>query len=163
MEGLKACLLSKFASLSSRPDDREMAFGDLAELERVLAASPGASRWSAADLLSLVSRNTRIWVAEEDGKAAGIVAVRTAADEAEILNLAVAPAWRRRGLGRALMGSAIAESARMGAARVFLEVRESNAAARAFYASLGFLPSGRRTAYYHNPVEDALVLTRLVG
>jgi ribosomal-protein-alanine N-acetyltransferase len=142
---------------------REMARNDAPEVERVLAASPGASLWTAADLLSLASRNTRIWVAEEDKNVVGVVAARTVADEAEILNLAVAPAWRRRGVGRELMAIAVAESARAGAVRVFLEVRESNEAARAFYACLGFLTGGRRPAYYRNPVEDALVLARLVG
>ena len=140
---------------------REMLLNDAPEVEGVLSASPGASLWSAADPVLLASRNTRIWVAEEDGEVVAAVAARTVADEAEILNLAVAPAWRRRGVGRGLMDAVIADSAREGAARVFLEVRESNVAARAFYSRLGFLLRGRRTAYYRNPVEDALVLARL--
>ncbi len=143
---------------------REMARNDAPEVERVLAASPGASLWTAADLLSLASRNTRIWVAEEDEKVVGAVAARTAADEAEILNLAVAPAWRRHGVGRELMATAVAESVRAGRrARLFGGSRIERSRPRLFMRAWDFLPGGRRPAYYRNPVEDALVLARLVG
>jgi ribosomal-protein-alanine N-acetyltransferase len=90
----------------------------------------------------------------------GYIVTALVVDAAEIMNLAVAPPWRTRGIGTQLVDAALATAA-AGRARVLhLEVRESNAAARAIYASRGFVSVGRRRAYYRNPVEDALVLER---
>jgi ribosomal-protein-alanine N-acetyltransferase len=61
------------------------------------------------------------------------------------------------------MQTALAEAGHAGASRVFLEVRQSNTDARAFYATLGFLEVGRRRGYYRDPAEDALVLSRSVS
>jgi ribosomal-protein-alanine acetyltransferase len=141
---------------------REMAPADAAPIEAVLAASAGASQWSAEDLLHLAKMGTRIWIAEQAGEVTGASATRTVADEVEVLTLGVSPSWRRRGVGRSLMDAALSEAARAGARQVFLEVRESNRGARAFYAALGFFESGRRKAYYRDPAEDALVLSRPV-
>jgi ribosomal-protein-alanine N-acetyltransferase len=141
---------------------REMAPPDAAAITAILAASPGASQWSAAELLQLASGGTRIWVAEQNGEVVGTSAARTVADEVEILNLGVSPSWRRRGVGRGLMIAAMVQAAKAGARQVFLEVRESNQGARALYATLGFLETGRRPNYYRNPIEDALVLSRPV-
>jgi len=81
-------------------------------------------------------------------------------DEAEIANLAVSDDARRGGIGARLLDHAI-EAARDRKSRVvFLEVRESNAAARALYSSRGFEVAARRSKYYRKPVEDALVLRR---
>lgn len=91
---------------------------------------------------------------------AGYVVALDAADEGEILNLAVAPAGRRRGLGRALVQDILGALAERGVRYVYLEVRESNAPARALYAAHGFKEVGRRTQYYRRPVEDAIVLRR---
>ncbi len=91
------------------------------------------------------------------GAPGGFVLARVAADEAEILTLAVLPEARRRGLARALLQAAMAEAAALGAAAMLLEVGEANAAARALYHGAGFLPVGRRRAYYAGR-EDALVL-----
>ena len=88
------------------------------------------------------------------------VAARSVSGEAEILNLAVTPGWRRRGLGRRLVETAIEAARAAGATRIFLEVRESNGAALALYAALGFLEAGRRRNYYRAPEEDALILSR---
>ena len=96
--------------------------------------------------------------APDEGGIVGYVIAQDAADEAEILNLAVAPARHRGGIGRALVERALATLARRGVRRVFLEVRESNSAARALYAALGFQEVGRRSRYYRRPVEDAIVL-----
>jgi [ribosomal protein S18]-alanine N-acetyltransferase len=78
--------------------------------------------------------------------------------EAELWNIAVAPAHRRRGIGRALLHEAFRRLSDAGAHRVFLEVRESNLPAAELYRSLGFEPLARRKDYYQNPKEDALVL-----
>jgi len=97
-------------------------------------------------------------VATDAGVVAGYVIAQDAADEGEILNLAVATGRQRRGVGRALAERALAALADRGVERVFLEVRQSNVAARALYSSLGFGEVGRRARYYRRPVEDAIVL-----
>jgi [ribosomal protein S18]-alanine N-acetyltransferase len=77
--------------------------------------------------------------------------------EWEIENVAVAPDARRRGLGTRLVGEFLDLARREGAARILLEVRESNAAARALYEKWAFVETGRRRGYYSNPIEDAVV------
>lgn len=89
---------------------------------------------------------------------AGYVCAQVVGDEGEILNLAVRPADRRRGVARTLVEAALAELRRRGVGAVYLEVRESNAAARVLYRRLGFSEVGRRHGYYRRPREDALVL-----
>ena len=87
----------------------------------------------------------------------GMLLARVAADEAEVLTLAVLPALRRQGLGRALLQAAMAEARRRGAASMTLEVAVDNVAARDLYTSAGFTQVGRRRRYYANGA-DALVL-----
>lgn len=93
----------------------------------------------------------------------GYVIAQYAADEGEILNLGVAAPYRRRGLGRALVEQALAELAALGVTGVFLEVRESNRAARRLYEVLGFREVGRRTQYYRRPEEDAVLLRTAIS
>ncbi|MDE3053956.1 MAG: ribosomal protein S18-alanine N-acetyltransferase [Gemmatimonadota bacterium] len=92
----------------------------------------------------------------------GYVVAIFAADEGEIANLAVAPDAQGRGLGGGLLDAALAEAERRGARVLYLEVRESNHAARALYRSRRFEEAGRRRGYYRRPVEDALLLRRIV-
>ena len=99
-------------------------------------------------------------VAEDGAGLAGYVIGLSGADEGEILNVGVAPAQRRRGLGRALVAAMLADLAKRGAVTVYLEVRESNAPARALYSALGFEDIGRRRGYYRAPTEDAVILKR---
>jgi [ribosomal protein S18]-alanine N-acetyltransferase len=139
---------------------RQMTGADAAAIERLLAESRGAGSWFPRNFPATDSSGPWGWVAQEDGEVIGIVVARAAGRDAEILNLAVAPLWRRRGVGRTLMTSALAACEAAGAASAFLEVRESNASARAFYGDLGFIEVGRRRGYYLHPKEDALVLSR---
>lgn len=112
------------------------------------------------DFRDCVLSDTLFLVAEVGEGVAGYVVAVDAADEGEILNLAVAPTGRRQGLGRALVEHILDALGERGATKVFLEVRESNAAARALYAVYGFTEVGRRREYYRRPVEDAIVLRR---
>lgn len=80
-------------------------------------------------------------------------------DEMHILNLAVAPAFRRKGIARKLVLAAIKRAGRRGAKKAFLEVRASNAAAQKLYSSLGFTGTSIRRDYYDEPIEDAVVMT----
>ncbi|HXO84069.1 MAG TPA: ribosomal protein S18-alanine N-acetyltransferase [Gemmatimonadales bacterium] len=116
-----------------------------------------ADPWSTQDFRDCVSFALFL-VAEEQDTIAGYVVALEAADEGEILNLAVGEGGRRRGLGRALVQAIVEALSERGVRQVYLEVRESNAAARALYATFGFKDVGRRKAYYRRPVEDAIVL-----
>jgi ribosomal-protein-alanine N-acetyltransferase len=85
---------------------------------------------------------------------------RLVLDEMHVLNVAVAPEQRRRGLARWLLAFSMRKAARAGACRALLEVRAGNAEALALYESLGFRRAGMRRAYYRDPPEDALLLSR---
>ena len=134
---------------------------DLAEIQTILKASPEAAAWSASALAeSLASDPSHFFVGWQREEIAGFIAGRRMGDEGEILNLAVRPQSRRQGVGRALAKALLEVFARENVLHVFLEVRESNASAIAFYAGLGFREVGRREGYYHQPEDAALVLAR---
>jgi len=133
-----------------------------ADLDAVLAleTTAFADPWTReAFETALRERHSRFRVARgADGRLIGYVIAWFVLDEGEIANLAVVPSARRRGIGRALLEAIIAEARATRVARLFLEVRESNASARALYAARGFQPITRRPRYYRKPVEDAIVL-----
>jgi len=106
----------------------------------------------------ILGGNATVVVAESGSGILGFAVSYAAADEAEIANVAVATFARRGGIGRTLVGHVVAKAGRAGARMVFLEVRESNVAARALYTALGFAELARRAAYYNNPREDAVVM-----
>lgn len=110
--------------------------------------------WTAEELAALLAHPGAVLAAAEQGFALA----RVAADEAELLTIAVAPAARRRGLGRQLLARVLTAAAGRGARSVFLEVAADNAPARALYAMAGFAEAGRRRGYYGG--ADALVLRR---
>lgn len=116
--------------------------------------------WSTQDFRDCIASDALFFVAQAGPDVAGYVVALDAADEGEILNLAVAPAGRRKGLGRALVEAILGVLLARDVRQVYLEVRESNAPARALYAAHGFREVGRRKQYYRRPVEDAIVLRR---
>lgn len=115
--------------------------------------------WSERQLRSLPPEAVYL-VALEEGRICGIGCLYGIGDEAELQNLAVLPAYRRRGVARALLQELLAEAARRGCACVFLEVAEQNAPAQALYARFGFLPVGRRRGFYRG--EDAILMKCLL-
>jgi ribosomal-protein-alanine N-acetyltransferase len=127
----------------------------LVEIERRCFSDPWSENGFREALESpwtfgLVAQNARGIV--------GYLIGREVAGTGEVLNLAVAPDSRRRGVARALLRAGLARLRKRRVQEVFLEVRESNQSAQALYLSYGFRPVGQRTAYYRNPKEDALVL-----
>jgi len=146
-------------SNSSGAEIRAMSQSDVAALLSILAESPEASLWSEASLLESCSSGSA-WVAERDGRVLGFLIGRIAADEFEILNIAVARSHRRRGIASALAKAALEWSRTAGARRAYLEVRASNEAAIALYMRHEFCICGRRVRYYQHPVEDAMLLSR---
>lgn len=125
-----------------------LAPGLAADLARVHAdAFAGTGEvWSAAEIAASAAGTGAILFADREAR--GFILVRAVTDEAEVLTLAVDPRHRRHGLGRALLEAGIAACHAAGATRLFLEVAEDNAAARALYAAAGFAPCGRRPGYY---------------
>jgi ribosomal-protein-alanine N-acetyltransferase len=113
--------------------------------------------WSVESLIDAASSDAA-WIAEASGQKVAFIIGRAVADEFEVLNLAVAPVHRRRGIALRLMHEALRVARVGGARRAYLEVRDSNEAAIALYSHLGFTECGRRPRYYKYPVEDAVVL-----
>ena len=103
-----------------------------------------------------------VGVESRTGLVSGYIVMWYVVDEAEIANLAVAGDARRSGLGARLLDAALAYADERGCRTMFLEVRDSNHAARALYRTRQFEEIGRRVRYYRHPVEDALVLRRLL-
>jgi ribosomal-protein-alanine N-acetyltransferase len=143
----------------SATEIRNPSPSDVAALLSILAESPEASLWSEASLLETCSSGS-VWVAEQDGRVVGFLIGRAAADEFEILNVAVARSHRRRGIASGLVKAALEWSRTAGARRAYLEVRASNEAAIALYVRHEFCACGRRARYYQHPVEDAMVFSR---
>jgi ribosomal-protein-alanine N-acetyltransferase len=117
--------------------------------------------WTAAEIADLLT-SPLVFCCDESG---GFAMGRAVADEAELLTLAVDPAWRRQGVGRRLVAAFLAEARARQATRAFLEVVPDNHAAIALYLQSGFASSGRRKGYYHppgRPAVDALVMDRVL-
>lgn len=98
------------------------------------------------------------FVLEQDGRILGYANLRILAGEGEIQRIAVWPDCRRLGAGRKLMDAMVAHARECQAYAVTLEVRESNLAARNLYESYGFAAEAVRRGYYHNPMEDAILM-----
>ncbi|MGH9775558.1 MAG: ribosomal protein S18-alanine N-acetyltransferase [Candidatus Acidiferrales bacterium] len=139
---------------------RPLESGDLEAVLALQALCPAAAQWSRKGYMETFEHGAQGFIAEETGSPAGFVFVRVASDEMEILNLAVVPSARRRGVGRELMAHATARAMSSGLSQIFLEVRESNDAAIRFYEACGFYRSGIRLNYYTSPVESALLFVR---
>jgi ribosomal-protein-alanine N-acetyltransferase len=127
---------------------RKAVSADLARLEGIERLSFADPSWKAADFLRYDCT-----VAEIEGQVAGFIVSRSVHLEREILNLAVAPEWRRRGIATALLDHHLAQGGTH-----FLEVRESNLGAQALYRRFGFREVGRRLGYYDLPAESAIVM-----
>jgi ribosomal-protein-alanine N-acetyltransferase len=123
---------------------------DLPAVAAIQAASPEAAHWQVTDYLQYGLR-----VAASEGTVVGfLVFRRLGAGEGELLNLAVAPQSRRRGVAKSLVQAFLAECPE----GVWLEVRESNTAARNLYKSMGFQEVSVRSNYYQAPPEPAIVM-----
>lgn len=136
--------------------------GETWDVSGVVALQDAAtelSPWTPEALAAVLSGDSpyRMIVAELGTKLVGFLMWRELpVDEIELLSLTVEPGFRRRGIASALLGKMLAH----GSGTCFLEVRKSNVAARALYRRFGFSESGLRPAYYHRPVEDAVVMRR---
>ncbi|MFZ3211237.1 MAG: ribosomal protein S18-alanine N-acetyltransferase [Terriglobales bacterium] len=134
---------------------------DLPALLALEGGSAGAAHWSEAEYHRLFAEAGRAVLAIEENAVQGFIVGRDLGPEWEIENIVVASSVQRRGLGTRLVQGLLDLARSRGAQAVFLEVRESNRAARALYYKSGFVEIGRRRSYYRNPEEDALVCKKL--
>ena len=144
-----------------------LAIGEVRPADAVaIAAIHGASfqrGWGEDEIQRLLAdRNVVAHRATSGRRLIGFILSRLAADEAEILSVAIAPAWRGRALARPLLELHLRRLAGLGARSVFLEVDEHNTAACRLYRHAGFYEVGRRERYYHGG-GAALVLRRDLG
>ena len=127
----------------------------IAELEIICFPVP----WSAAMIKAELANPFAYYIAAvEDGVIIGYGGMRVMFETADITNVACAPEYRRRGVGRAIMEEMICRAKELGVEILTLEVRESNSPAQALYRKLGFEVVGRRKGYYEKPKEDALLM-----
>ncbi len=130
---------------------------DLMVLER---QAPAAAHWSREQYQSAFSAEAPsrvLLILEEDDGIQGFIAGRALDKEWEIENVVISETVRRRGFGSRLLQEFLALARGQRAEKVFLEVRESNLAARRLYEKSSFSESGRRPYYYQQPQEDAIV------
>ena len=129
----------------------------VAELEKICFADP----WSEKSIASELENPLSYWlVALEGSTVAGYAGSQTVLGETDMMNVAVRPECRRQGVAEALIEGLIVGLKERESHCLTLEVRDSNAPARALYEKLGFLEVGRRKNYYRNPGEDALILRK---
>ena len=134
----------------------EDMLADIAALERECFAEP----WSETSLGLLLGERAVGFAAFVDGRLAAYAGMTYVLDEGQITNIATYPEFRRQGLARALLDALDGYSKENGIAFLSLEVRESNTAARALYASCGWCDVGVRKNFYKLPTEDAIVMTK---
>ena len=129
----------------------------IAQLESLCFSCP----WSERSIESELTNPLAIWiVAVDNNRVAGYVGSQSVMGEADMMNLAVAPEYRRSGVGQKLVESLVASLAAQEVHCLTLEVRASNDPAISLYEKMDFQQVGRRPNYYRNPKEDALILRK---
>lgn len=136
----------------------ESHVAQVAELEKICF---GTGAWSENSIASELKNPLSLWlVAAEEGKALGYVGSQTVMDETDMMNIAVHPDHRRKGIAAELVNALIGSLKEAGSRQLTLEVRVSNEPARRLYDELGFSEIAIRKRYYQNPKEDALILRK---
>ena len=129
----------------------------VAALEKLCFADP----WSEKSIASELQNPLALWlVAVEDDVVCGYIGSQSVMGESDMMNVAVNPDFRRKGIGEALVIALSEELKAVGNTSLTLEVRISNAPAISLYVKLGFSQVGLRKNYYRNPREDALILRK---
>lgn len=135
----------------------EAHVAQVAALEKICFSDP----WSEASVAGELTNELSLWlVAVENDTVLGYVGSQTVLDSTDIMNVAVDPAQRGKGIAKALLTELEQQLRQQGVTSILLEVRPSNAPAVGLYTSLGFVQVGRRPRYYQNPREDALILKK---
>lgn len=129
----------------------------VAQLEKICFSDP----WSENSIASELNNALSFWlVAVEEDTVAGYIGSQTVMGDTDMMNVAVHPDYRRRGIGEQLVNCLVEELKKRQSRSLTLEVRASNLPAQKLYEKLGFSEVGRRPRYYRNPKEDALILRK---
>lgn len=140
---------------------RSFRSDDADTVMEIVQESPEAAIWSRASYTKFAEEDGAVaLVIDTDGEISGFLIGRRVGDQAEVLNLAVRTTHRRKAEGTVLLAAALDEWRLRGAKSVYLEVRESNTGAIAFYERHGFTKMGRRKGYYREPDEAAVTMER---
>ncbi|UWZ86768.1 ribosomal protein S18-alanine N-acetyltransferase [Occallatibacter riparius] len=143
---------------------RPMVEADIEAVQSLAAGLPDAPDWdlkayTGAIARARVQQGIALVAGDSDSDLCGFVVGGLVIPEAEIELIAVRGESQRQGIARRLLDAFAGESRRLGCDTILLEVRPSNAGARAFYSASGFAETGRRPAYYADPVEDAILMS----
>ena len=129
----------------------------VAQLEALCFSDP----WSETSVASELTNPLSYWlVSLENDRVTGYVGSQTVVGETDMMNIAVHPDFRRKGIAEALVIALVEELKKQESRCLTLEVRASNESAQKLYEKLGFSQIGRRPKYYRNPREDALILRK---
>ena len=143
------------------PFVRKFLAEDADAVVTIAQESPQAANWSRESYISLAEKSDSLsLVLDTDAEITGFMIGRRLVDQAEVLNLAVRMKYRGKGQGTALLAAALEYFTRCGVKSIYLEVRQSNTPAIAFYERHGFAKTGFRKAYYRNPDEPAVIMER---
>lgn len=129
----------------------------IAQLEKICFSDP----WSENSIAYELTNQLSCWLVALEGETvAGYIGSQTVLDETDMMNVAVHPDYRRKGIAEALVTELVKALKERGSRCLTLEVRASNDPAKLLYGKLGFAQIGRRPNYYRNPREDALILRK---
>ena len=148
--------------MADRPQIRLMTAADLNTVIRLAASIPEAPRWPRPaweTYLAETDLPRRIFVSESGRELTGFVAGQMVGDICELESIAVTPIHRRSGVATALLAALVAWAGQHGASKVQLEFRSANNSAIGFYENAGFSRDGLRLRYYHDPEDDAVLMT----
>jgi ribosomal-protein-alanine N-acetyltransferase len=135
---------------------RPATMADVHSICAIERSAASAAHWPATEYEKLLQSGILL-VAEHGSEIVGFVCAKEVAGEAELENIAVAEPWRRSGVADRLIKALIEHAAAQSIRRIFLEVRDSNSAARSLYEKHGFREVGKRRAYYQRPTGDAVI------
>ncbi len=134
--------------------------GEVTAIERESFSTP----WSSESLRQAGEMDNSIFLTVADEmQTVGFGCILLVPGEGELVDIAVSPACRKKGLGQMLITALLTEAENRGAEQIFLEVRQSNTPARTLYEKNGFVPIGVRKKYYKDPVEDAVLMCRVLS
>ena len=135
----------------------QVHISQIAALEKQCFSDP----WSENSIATELDTRLSYWlVAEVDGAVVGYIGSQSVLGESDVMNVAVAPEYRRQGIGKKLLLALMSDLQNKGNRCLSLEVRASNVPAISLYESLGFVQVGVRPNYYRNPKENALILRK---
>ncbi|MEQ1473595.1 MAG: ribosomal protein S18-alanine N-acetyltransferase [Candidatus Acidiferrum sp.] len=151
------------ATSESQTAIRKYVPGDSPAITALAQSAPEAAQWPASSYEQAAASGQTILVADDGVRGQeirGFLVSRFVGAEGEILNVAVDSSHRRKGVGSRLLAAVLEHAKTKSVERIYLEVRESNGVAIAFYTKHGFEKTGQRTNYYRDPTENAVVLEK---